>query len=433
MPAPFPTRAFRRTRDRASGQLLAFGIDDLSLSAPTGQTLTFDRNSSRTVYDSAGRVTTLAYDQAPWSAVYNASEAVWEPVLAPHRAATNLCLQSENFGTTWSAIGTPTRTAAAAKCGDLSLDLLGDDAAGTLEGYSQVITFTGNAVKAVALFVKQGTSTSSVIRLRDTTGSANRLLATVTWSSGVPAIAMTTGTHIESTPCYGGVYRLLFQTTSVTAANTNQIEIYPATTSALAVANTGTLYVGGVMLQNAIWPNAYIKTTTATVTTAADYLTAPVNWAPQDFTAYVRAERMGYLALSTGGGIGGLFGMDMAGLAGFSTAFTTGATATLVASISDGTTAVSGSQTIPAGSVFEAAIQFANVTTAPKVRIDCGASFGSYSSTTGPIAAWGSSVVSIGSGEIASAAPIYALDGGLRRVIFAPGARTLAEMRGLSV
>src|SRR5688572_22983806 len=36
-----------------------------------------------------------------------------EPVLNLGPAATNLCLQSENFGTTWTTEGSPTRSAAA--------------------------------------------------------------------------------------------------------------------------------------------------------------------------------------------------------------------------------------------------------------------------------------------------------------------------------
>src|SRR5690606_35123816 len=133
-------------------------VDDLSTELPSGQTLTFDRNSSKTVLDSAGRVATLAYDQVPWAGWYNTGAARWEPVMFMDNAATNLCLQSENFGATWSAIGTPTRTAAAATCGDLALDRIGDDAGGTLEGYSQAVAFTGNAVKAISLFLKAGTS-----------------------------------------------------------------------------------------------------------------------------------------------------------------------------------------------------------------------------------------------------------------------------------
>lgn len=429
MPTLFPTRAFRRTKERASGLLLALGVDDLSSSLVTGQTLSLARASGRTVFDSTGRLCTLAHSQLGWSSVYNTTGAVWEPVLMSDRAATNLCLQSENFGTTWVAIGTPTRTAAAASCGDLALDLIGDDAAGTLEGYSQVITFTTNATKAVSLFIKQGTSTSSVIRVRDTTASANRLLATVTWASGVPSVAMTTGTNLGAVPCANGVYRLLFQTSSVTVANTNQIEVYPATTSALAVANTGTLYVGGVQAQNWAWPQAYIKTTTTTATTVSDQFTTTFAAAPQDFTAYVRFPATPFLAGLSGIG-GGLFSLgSISSGASFYAVITASG---LGANITDGTTSVGATGTLTASQWYDAAMQFNNVTTAARVRVDVGAGFGAYSSASGPITTWGSSTLRIGNVED-SGGPNYNLDGGIRKLIIAPGARTLAEMRGLNV
>jgi hypothetical protein len=115
------------------------------------------------------------------------------------------------------------------------LDLLGDDSATVLEGYSQTITFTGNALKAVSLVLAAGTSTSTVVRLRDTTAGTNRLLATITWAAGVPTVTMTTGEKAgEPVALASGGYRVGFQTTSVTAANTHLLQIYPATTAALA-------------------------------------------------------------------------------------------------------------------------------------------------------------------------------------------------------
>ncbi len=223
-------------------------------------------------------------------------------------ARTNLVLQSENFGTTWTAVGSPTRVAGSTTLGTVSLDTIGDDSAAALEGYTQVVTFTGDAVKAVSIFVKQGTSTSSIIRVRDTVGAADRLLAAVTWSGTVPVVTMTTGTDLTGTPqqhASTGIYRLSFATTSVTAANTNQIEVYPATDAALAVTGVGTVITGGVMAEDATFSSTYIPTTTATVTRNADVLTYPLNpW----FNA-VQGTSFGCwtpLQISVGGGVFGI-------------------------------------------------------------------------------------------------------------------------------
>lgn len=191
-------------------------------------------------------------------------------------ARTNKCLQSQNFGATWVAVGTPTRSAASTVLGALQLDTIGDDDGAALEGYTQPITFTADAVKAIELIVKKGTSTSSVVRVRDTTAGADRLLAAITWSGSVPVVTMTTGTDLTGTLVQhgsSGAYLLKFQATSVTAANSNQIELYPATTSALGTGGTGTIEWGAVQCEDGAFSSTPIITAAGTVTRNADALT----------------------------------------------------------------------------------------------------------------------------------------------------------------
>lgn len=184
----------------------------------------------------------------------------------------NLCPRSEDHGN-WTAIATPTITAGNTKAATLVMDLIGDDAAGGLEGYSKVVSYTGNASKSVSVYVLKGTATSSVIRVRDTTGSANRLLVAITWSGAVPVTTYTTGSEEFPPELIGnGIYRLRMLTTSVTAANTNQIEIYPATDAALSNGGTGNITIGGWQTENALTASSYIPTTTASVTRSADVL-----------------------------------------------------------------------------------------------------------------------------------------------------------------
>lgn len=429
MPMAFPSRGFRRTRERASGLLFAFGVDDLTTNVVTGQTLTFTRTTGRTVLDSAGRVMTLVRDQLPWGAWYNTTEATREPVYDAQTGTTNLCLQSENFGTTWTAVGTPTRTAAAKACGDLSLDLIGDDDAGALEYYHQTITYTGDAVKALSLFMAAGTSTSVLVRIRDTTASANRVSAVVTWASGVPTVTMVTGTHLSTTPCAGGVYRFLFQSSSVTAANTNRIEVYPATTSGGAVANTGTVYAGGVQTENRVNPGSYIKTTTGTVTTNTDELSTPVTIPVDDFTVYVRLARPSWAGLS-GGSTFPIVGHPSSASNGRFGIEYDSVNNRVSSVLAQGGAGVSSFRTIPSSELFEVCAQFDNPATGGVTRTDVGAGFSSDSSACAAISAWDSSTVHVG---MTNSAPTSATDAGIRRVIIAPGLRTLAQMRGLAV
>jgi hypothetical protein len=436
MTALFPTRAFRRSRERASGLLFAFGIDDLQSGVTaSGHALTFTRASGRTVFDTQGRVATVAHSQFPWSGAYNATAAVYEPTCDIEKGRTNLCLQSENFGTTWSAIGTPTRVAAALNCGDLALDLIGDDASGALEGYSQVVTFTGSAVKAISVFVAPGTSTSSVLRLRDTTASADRLLARIQWSAGIPSITMTTGTFITAVRCYGGVYRLCFQTTSVTPGNVNQVELYPATTAALSTTNVGTLYAGGIQAENFEYPRSYLKTKASTQAASADSLTATVGFAPQDLTFYLRFATPVWLNILTSLPVppGLFFRGDGTGNGAIYAQFNAGSPSTVGVVITDSTgSAATAGQTLPDVSVQDIAIQCKDFATQPACRVDCGAGFGSWSvQVILPVAAFSSDTLSLG--RVSPTADATELNAGLRKVLIAPGLRTIAELRGAPI
>lgn len=260
---------------------------------------TFARAGKKTAVDCNGRVYTVPYGVPAHYHLYSAALSTWVPV-GPllERAGTNLVTSSEDHtGTGWSAIGTPTRVANARRCGAVTLELIGDDAAGTLEGYSQTVAFTGDGTKGYTVFISQGSSASSVLRVRDTDASADRLLCVITWSAGAPVLTFTAGAAIltvgERLQDADGnrVYRLWLAPTGVVAANTNVLQVYPATDSALAVTGTGTLYIGGHMAENdataALRPSSYIPTTTLAASRVIDSLTFPWLRTPVDMTAYL--------------------------------------------------------------------------------------------------------------------------------------------------
>ena len=195
-------------------------------------------------------------------------------------ARTNLCLQSEDFQTTWIAVGSPTQGTEHTAAG-LTLDLIGDDDGAALEYYYQDISFTASAVRSVSIFMKAGTAVDCVVRLGDQDAAVNRLLAKISWSGGVPTVAMTTGVDLwaagTSQLLKDGVYHFKFQTTSIVHTNRNRLYVYPATDEALDVTDTGTVYAGGVQAEDSLAPSSYIPTTTATVARAKDVFSFP--WA----------------------------------------------------------------------------------------------------------------------------------------------------------
>ncbi len=181
----------------------------------------------------------------------------------------NLVLNSEDFsvGSAWTANNSPTRRAAAYTFGTLKLDLLGDLSATTAANYSQTIAFTGNAVKAISIFVKWSSTPGIFISLIDTTAVSDKLKCWISFPlSGVPgSVTTAAGTLLRTEDWGGGLYRLLFATTSVTAANTNVLSIYPAEENNPSLTGTGEAYFGGVQAEDTDFPTSYIPTTTTTV------------------------------------------------------------------------------------------------------------------------------------------------------------------------
>ncbi len=246
-----------KVRIRAAYDLFDWAAEDLSLTARSGQVGTHTRADATTCasyVDANGQIATALANVPRWQ----------------YERSANLCASSEDFSG-WTAVGTPTRVAAALTChdstlaeGKVVLDLLGDNDTAGLEYYQQPVIFTGDAVKAAAVYMAEGTApASSVVAVYDVTAAAFRLLAVVTWAAGVPSVAMTTGTYIGATLLNSCVYRLAFATTAVTAANAHRAEVYPATTAAFAVATVGNVYAGGVQVENATTPTVYVKTTPA--------------------------------------------------------------------------------------------------------------------------------------------------------------------------
>lgn len=247
-----------------------------------------DATSCATYIDSDGVLRTVAANVLRDAHYVNGTR-----VVLTERGSTNILLRSEDFGTTWSAVGSPTRTAGAHTLSGVSLDLIGDDDGAASEYYSQSPSFTGDGVKGVSLFMKAGTSQpagGSALVLGDNTAGANRLVAIITWTAaGVPSVSASTGTYIGYLALKDGVYRLLFQTTAVVAANSHDFSFRPC----IVAAQTGNVYAGGVQIENAIVPTSYIKTLGSQVTRTDDALSFAYAPVPQEMTLYIKGIELG--------------------------------------------------------------------------------------------------------------------------------------------
>ena len=223
-----------------------------------------------------------------------ASAPIQTLLLEPQR--TNLCIRSEEFDT-WTNISTcnVTANAVVAPDGTTTADLLSSTVTGSSRG--QTVTFTGDGEKAIALYLKAGTSALTQVRLLDTTASAFRHTVAVTWVAGVPSLSTVggAGTLYPVEALANGWYRILFSATGVVAANVNQFRVQPDPST-----GTGNVYAWGAQAENAIVPSSYIKTEGTTVTRNADSFYLPFTAPPQQMTVYVRGVELGTYAVGSG-------------------------------------------------------------------------------------------------------------------------------------
>lgn len=214
------------------------------------------------------------------------------PTLLLEGASTNLLTQSTNFGA-WAAVNTPVLTTGQADpTGGTGATLLADTDAVNQSAITLTPTFTGNAVKSVSVWVKQGTvlaASGSDVQVTDTTATTDRLLGTITWTNGTPSVAMTTGTFIGQERFTNGWWRLKFQTTSVTAANTNVVKLIPAHTAS----QTGNLLIYGAQAEDSLVATSYIATVGSTVARVRDDCKFTFNARVQTLTCYVRFIALG--------------------------------------------------------------------------------------------------------------------------------------------
>lgn len=221
---------------------------------------------------------------------------------------TQLVTDPENFGA-WGTAGTIVRTAGQADpFGGTGAYLLDSNASGT-DRLTQNVSFTGDATKAISLFVRAGTSTSSAIALFN--GAVFRGRAEILWAGGVPSLSASTGTPqlFSIIPFGSSWYWLAIGVNGVVAADTNQFLIYPDD-----IAGLGTVYVFGANAWNNATPAGYIGPSHPTATGTRLYVdgaTASVtNWlragdivsvaglAPvYEVTANVNSEAGGYASI----------------------------------------------------------------------------------------------------------------------------------------
>lgn len=159
---------------------------------------------------------------------------LWTDALVKAGKSNMTNLVSNDDISTWSTLNTPVITGSIADpvAGTDAYTVEDDDGTNGETAYL-AITYTGDGVKVVEFVFRLNDTPAggAALKLRDATAAADRGEAIVTDVNGIPVVTINTGTLVDCDRVRNGYWRLRYLTTSVTAANTNQLTIRPAETN----------------------------------------------------------------------------------------------------------------------------------------------------------------------------------------------------------
>jgi hypothetical protein len=249
--------------------------------------ITFSRASSATYFDADGVLQTAASGVARFDHNPLTGESLG---LLVEEQRTNLCLQSEDFSTTWGNTNSSDETnVLVAPNGTLTADKLVEDASVNTHSVFQNITPTViGTVYTLSVYAKSaGRDLQLFFGIGDISGDPH---ANFDLTNGT--VSFTNGTITAAITDVGnGWYRCSVSATSTVTTNFGcVIGLTNSTTAARAVSYTGDgysgIYIWGAQLEAGAFPTSYIPTVAATVTRNADVATMTGT----NFSSWFRAD-----------------------------------------------------------------------------------------------------------------------------------------------
>lgn len=209
-------------------------------------------------------------------------------------ARTNLCLQSQDFATTWArlrinAFGSGSVVnATTAPDGTSTADFICEDTNNDTHFIRQAVTVSSGVAHTFSVYAKAGTR--SIV----TVGESATTLRTATFDLSAGTVSNVGGSITATiTALADGWYRCAI--TYTTASTTFNADIGTRTTSGAGFQTyngdgTSGIYLWGAQLEAASFPSSYIPTTTASATRAADVLTVPVSGIDYPLSLYAETD-----------------------------------------------------------------------------------------------------------------------------------------------
>jgi hypothetical protein len=350
---------------------------------------------------------------------YNADGIRETAGIAVDGARVNRMIKQNDFTSAngWFHVGTPVVTPNHVAVGAVSLSKIQDDdgAASEYVGLNYVSfgdkpwpAGDGNGTKPYSILWTKSDAEAPQgvgINITDTTAAgATRFAATLKADgAGAPVVSAVTGTYIgaELVGTVGArkVYRLYFQTTTITAGNEHVFRVLPSNGS---VADTGDAIVGMIQAEDVgAFPSSLVLpiSTTAAVARAADTITLILpGLAPIDITILCDFARPVWMDVA--GDIGLAPGLLSIGSAlPIVMMYCDQSARSLGAQIRDGVT-IQGAplQALPAGAKIRTCAQFRdlNLASGGRVKTDVGSGYGADSSAAQKFAKYGDQVMQIG-------------------------------------
>ena len=240
---------------------------------------TVTRNTTATRFTSAGFIESVA-SGIPRLDYYTSGGVTGCPALLVEPSGTNLCLQSENFSTTWS----PTNTVVSGNVAGTT-----DPAGGNTADQIFETAASGNHFLAQTMTIVSGTTYVGSIFYKKATGSPDwmQVAFSTTGLAGFANFNLTSGTvGLTGAGCTGrienygnGWYRCtLIQTANANGTSGGPVIVFTNNTNSITrfvsyTGNTATsIYAWGAQLETGSVATSYIPTTAGTGSRSADVI-----------------------------------------------------------------------------------------------------------------------------------------------------------------
>lgn len=260
--------------DLFAGAALALNFDETTT---LDSRITFTRATNGTYFDSSGVLQTASSGAARFDHRLEGGSWVNKGLLIEEQR-TNICLQSENLGTTWAnANTTESLNAIDAPDGNTTADeLIADVGTATVYYINQVITTSPNQTFSTSVYVKNVDAGFFRIQVQNAAASANFIRCWFDIVNGTVGTANNGGNGSGATGFIEDVGDGWYRCTLVGKPDTSgsSIRVLFAVQTADGQNtwdSTGeSLYLWGAQVEVGAFPTSYIATTTASVTRNAD-------------------------------------------------------------------------------------------------------------------------------------------------------------------